>query len=344
MTLRLRSIFLFFSLVLLLSHSRSVNCEEQPAVSLYAVGDVMLGRYIARVMAEQGNDYPFKQIAPVLSRADIVFGNLESVISPDDVAPAYPEKPYSFHASAAAAQSLKSANFQVLNLANNHAMDYGLAPLAETKRLLAEKGIATFGAGKDLDEARQAVIITKAGMRFGFLGYGVAHARSVYATKKRSGIAPMRMDDIRRDVESVRSKVDVLVVSLHWGREYDTSPSQKQRVEAHQIIDWGADLIVGHHPHVMQGIELYKGGIIAYSLGNFIFDQKDNETKRSFILACSFRGKALSSAEIIPLNRFRSYFPRPAEGKSKKSILKDLRNISLPLNSDPGGLVKVGLY
>ncbi|HEX9022058.1 MAG TPA: CapA family protein, partial [Nitrospirota bacterium] len=109
------------------------------------------------------------------------------------------------------------------------------------------------------------------------------------------------------------------------------------------IIDWGADLILGHHPHVMQGIEIYKGKVIAYSLGNFVFDQKGNWTDKSFLLACRFREKTLYAAEIIPLDRFRTYFPRVAEGKTRTDILEELKKISLPINSDPQQLSRVGL-
>lgn len=334
-------IFLFSTLFLFLNPN--ARCEEARTTTLYAVGDVMLGRYIAKVMSTRGSDYPFKEIAPTLKQGDIVFGNLESIISDDNIAPSFPEKPYSFHAPQDAAQVLKNAGFTILGMANNHAMDYGSDSLAKTRRLLGENGIAAFGAGKNMDEARQPEILIKNGLRFGFLGYGVAHSRSVYAKRNRPGIAAINMEDIHKDIKSLRSKVDVLVVSLHWGMEYDQTPSHRQQEEAHEIIDWGADLILGHHPHVMQGIEVFKGKVIAYSLGNFIFDQKDDGTNRSFILACTFQRTGPYPAEVIPLDRFRSYFPKVATNKNKDDIVERLRAISLPLNSSPDGLIKLGL-
>ncbi len=329
-----RSFCIIVMLVLFLILGPAARCGEAQEVSFYAVGDVMLGRYIAKTMTARGSDYPFSKITAALHSADIVFGNLETAISTNDKAKAsFPDKPYNFHASAAAAPALKRAGFQVLSLANNHAMDYGPSALLETRRLLDKEGIANFGAGKDLPDARKPAIVTVRNVRFGFLGYGVAHSGRVYATAQRAGIAPVRMDSIRRDIEAARANVDVLIVSLHWGMEYEKSPSEVQRNEAHQIIDWGADLILGHHPHVMQGMEVYKGKLIAYSLGNFLFDQKNDWTNKSVILACKFRGKVLSEAGIIPLDRFRSYFPKVAEGESKKNILEHIRNISAPLNS-----------
>lgn len=311
-------------------------------VTLLAVGDVMLGRYIAKVMTSRGADYPFQEVTPALKHGDIVFGNLEAVICDDGPAPLFPDKPYNFHASPAAAGALRKAGFHVLSLANNHAMDYGPEALAKTRRLLEENGIIEFGAGEDLAAAHAPRILTVKGVRFGFLGYSVAHSNRVYARQGSPGIAPVQLDMIRKDIGAVRGKVDVLVISLHWGKEYDTIPSQKQREQAHQLVDWGADLILGHHPHVTQGIELYKGKVIAYSLGNFVFDQKKDGTDWSVMLACTFRGKELHSVEAIPLGRFRSYFPTVADGELKKQLLEKLKTRSMPLNAAPEALSRVG--
>lgn len=312
-------------------------------VTLVAVGDIMLGRYIAKMMKTSGNDLPFQRITSTLREADVVFGNLEGVISPDDVAPAYPDKPYNFHATNDAAPALQKAGFTILTLANNHAMDYGSGQLLKTKTLLLKNGIYSFGAGRDIQEAHQPVLITVGKVRFGFLGYGVAHSGRVYAEKNRAGIASISADAIQRDIMALRNKVDVLVISLHWGIEYENKPTERQRAVAHRIIDWGADMIIGHHPHVMQGIEIYKGKLIAYSLGNFVFDQRGQGTDRSFMLACKFRRNVLYSAQIIPLDRFRYYFPKIAEGEEKEHILSDLKAMSLSINEHAYALSKVGL-
>ncbi len=325
-----------------------VSCTRQPAppqeVTLLAVGDVMLGRHIGKVMQTSGSDFPFQKIAPALHAGDIVFGNLEAVISADDTPLSYPDKPYNFHASDEAAPALSKAGFTVLTLANNHAMDYGSRSLARTKTLLDRNGILSFGAGTTLAQARQPVIVTKNGVRFGFLGYGTAHSRSVYADTDRPGIAPIKPGDLQHDIESLRPQVDVVVVSLHWGIEYETRPREQQRLLAHKIIDWGADLIIGHHPHVMQGVEVYKGKVIAYSLGNFVFDQRDPATQKSFMLACRFKGNTLAGADIIPLDRFKRYFPEPAPGEKKDRILADLKTLSLPINGDSNQLIRVGMF
>jgi poly-gamma-glutamate synthesis protein (capsule biosynthesis protein) len=332
-------------LLLLLLSALSGSDYNHPTqeVCLAAVGDIMLGRYIGKVMNTRGKHYPFDQVTVLLRKHDIVFGNLESGIAKDTSAPFFPSKPYNFAASPNAARALKEAGFTVLGLANNHMLDFGPNEPALTRSLLQKQGLSPFGAGKDIGEARQPLMLTRNGVRFGFLGYGVAHSRAVYAQRNRAGIAPISMDDIRKDILVLRSQVDVLIVSLHWGIEYEKMPTRKQREEAHQIIDWGADMIIGHHPHVMQGIEIYKNKLIAYSLGNFVFDQKGNGTDRSFMLACRFQEKTLYSVEIVPLDRFRTYFPKVAEGKMRLGILKELKKISLPINSEPQKLSKIGL-
>lgn len=227
----LRFRVIFFVIFFLVQASPAAS-GEPAETTLYAVGDVMLGRYIDKVMKARGSDYPFGQITTALRSGDIVFGNLESIISTNSITPAFPEKPYNFHASREAAQALKNAGFDVLNLANNHAMDYGAAPLAETRRLLSENGIVSFGAGAAINEARQPAIIVKKGVRFGFLGYGVAHARAVYAGKNQGGIAPVVLDSIRKDIYGLRGKADILIVSLHWGRWRPPRNSAKRRIKS----------------------------------------------------------------------------------------------------------------
>lgn len=330
--------------ILLICFLVPVDSEGKEAdITIFAVGDMMLSRHIEKVMSSKGNDYPFKQVCSTLKKGDIVFGNLESILSDKDRLPFFKDKPYNFVVPTVVSKNLKNAGFNVLNLANNHAMDFGQSAITETRAALYREGIAAFGAGEDINEACKPSIITVKGLRFAFLGFGVAHSSLVYADLQRGGIAPIRLDYIKKGIQTARSRADVVIVSVHWGKEYDSYPSQTQKKIAHQMIDWGADMVLGHHPHVLQGIEMYKSRPIAYSLGNFIFDQRGNGTDESIILVCNFRGKVLSSVQIVPLDRFGSYFPRVAEGKAKLAILDRLRKLSMPLNPDPHVLESVGL-
>ena len=183
------------------------GCERKTPkqqCTLYAVGDVMLGRHIAKVMASRGNDVPLQSIAPVLQQGDIVFGNLEAVIAPDDAVPFFPDKPYNFHASGNAAAALQKAGFNVMSLANNHALDFGPGALYETRSCLRRTASKRSARAETSAKPGSRLIIMKKGIRVGFLGYGVAHSRDVYATKTRPGIAPIIREHIRDDIAGLR--------------------------------------------------------------------------------------------------------------------------------------------
>lgn len=312
-------------------------------VTFIAVGDIMMGRNVGKVMDKKSDLYPFMNFITPFRKADIIFGNLESVLGDKREKLFFPEKPHNFIAPFRTADTLKKLGFNVLSMANNHSMDYGESPLLKSRKLLLEKGFSVFGAGKDMKEAREAAIRIVNGTRFGFIGYSNGHSNRVYATEERAGTAPYQLEIILEDIKSLRSKVDVLVVSLHWGIEYEQFPTENQRKVAHQLIDAGADIILGHHPHVMQGIEIYNGKLIVYSLGNFLFDQKHKGTTKSFMLVMKFRNKKFLSAYVEPLNRFDSFYPKIAGGRDRQDILEELRKISEPLNSDPRLLERIGL-
>ncbi len=308
------------------------SAPAPPEVRFAAVGDVMLGRYIAKVMKSRGAGFPFERVRAGLRGYDIVLGNLEAGIAEDASEPFFPDKPYNFHASSAAAPALREAGFTVLCLANNHALDFGPDELRLTGASLDRQGISRFGAGKDITEARKPCVIAVKGLKVGFLGYGTAHSPKVYARKSAPGIAPIEAGSVEHDIRALRESVDILVVSYHWGMEYEQQPTRSQRELAHRTIDWGADLVIGHHPHVMQGIELYKGKPIAYSLGNFVFDQKNMGTDDSFMLTATYDGGSLKSLGVVPV--VRAHVPAFAEGAAKERILGELRRLSAPLNAN----------
>ena len=335
----LGSLFIF----LFICSSFAWSKENGQTITFIAVGDIMMGRQIGKVMKRRGDLYPFMNFTTSFKMADIVFANLESPLGDENDKIYFPDKPYNFIAPLAVSKTLKYLGFNVLSIANNHAMDYGADSIGRTRKELAEKGISSFGAGRTLDEARRPSIISKKGITFGFLGYSNGHSKRVYASKEKAGVVPTELQIIKEDIMRLKSKVDLLIVSLHWGIEYEKYPTEKQRELAHMIIDSGADMILGHHPHVMQGIELYKGKVIAYSLGNFLFDQRHKGTNESFILKLKYKGDKLGKISLDPIDRFQSYYPRPARGEAHQEIMKALREISGPLNSDPGALERLGL-
>jgi len=306
--------------------------RESNAQPIYfkAVGDIMLGRGVEYHLNNQGRDYtfPFREVVDVLKSGDIVFGNLEVPMT-DSEHGLDPSGKYVIKSSKKAVESIKYAGFNVLNLANNHIMDYYEKGLLDTIDALEEYEIMYFGAGKNISEARKPAILTVKGIKIAFLGY-TDMAEYVYkgdpmisfvAGEDKSGVAPRKYDLIKEDMEKIRDTVDLLVISLHWGVENSFEVTGEQREFAYKLIDDGADVILGHHPHRFQGVEIYKNKPIIYSLGNFIFDQNDKLNQESFIVDMVFTGNKLSSLELLPIRVIDKTHVTMPKGQSAMEML-----------------------
>jgi poly-gamma-glutamate synthesis protein (capsule biosynthesis protein) len=290
--------------------------------SLILVGDIMLSRGVDITIRSKGYLYPFKNIAEVTNSAEVTFGNLESPLSTRGVKG---DQIYSFRGNPEAVKGLLYAGFKVLNLANNHSYDYGRKAFEETLEILKKNKIQTIGAGRNLTEARKPAIFDLGDLKITFLGYDLSPG-AFPAGQDHPGVAKARHAWIIKDLEKVKESVDFVIVSFHWGIEYRDFPTGYQQSLAHMAVDCGADMVVGHHPHTFQGIELYKGKLISYSLGNFVFDQKDLKNNQSIILRVTFNQEGLLKAEIIPIEMVT--FPRSpkiAEGEMAQEILNRLR-------------------
>ena len=272
-------------------------------------------------MRKEGYLYPFENITGITDSAEIVFGNLESPLSTKG------EKVgnfYSFRGNPESVKGLIYAGFDVLNLANNHIFDYGKEAFKETVELLRKNNIQTIGAGKDLQEARRPAIFNLGDLKIAFLGYNVSPV-AFYAKDNRFGVTKAESAWIIEDIEKVRKEAGLVIVSFHWGIEYEDFPTEYQKSLAHMAVDCGADMVIGHHTHTFQGIEIYRGKLIAYSLGNFVFDQRDVKNNQSFIVKVIFKGKKLLRAEIIPIELVTCpCSPKIAEGKMGQEILERL--------------------
>lgn len=250
---------------------RDVTVEHgETKVTWAASGDIMLAGRVGQALQEYGPPYVFGGVKDILScNVDLTFGNLEMPFSTKTV-------PYSLsvHQSYLVAPEnvkvLKYLDFDVVNLATNHVMDWGPEALSLTKSLLNENGIESIGAGVNESCARKAAVVRRNGLTIGILGY--CRSGEYVAKGNRPGASELRTDIVEEDIVGIREQVDFLVISLHWGLELSEYPYPEDVEFAHKLVDLGADMIVGHHPHVIQGIEEYKGKLIAYSLGNFIFD------------------------------------------------------------------------
>jgi len=291
----------------------SLLIEEKP-ITIILVGDIMLNRGVEYMIEREGGrdfKFPFLKIADYLKRADIVFGNLEGPISDKGKKVG---SIYSFRAEPAAIEGLSFAGFDILSLANNHAFDYGRTALEDCLTKLSNAQIEYVGAGFNEGEAYGGptpIIKEIEGIKIGFLAYTNLGPESWKATPENSGIAWVSEKDLEKIKESIKSakeKVDILIVSLHSGEEYAAEPTQFQIEFSKATINAGADLVIGHHPHVVQKSEKYKDKWIFYSLGNFVFDQSfSEETMRGEILEILIEDGKIN--ELIPKKiKLNNYF------------------------------------
>ncbi len=239
---------------------------SDPPLSLIAVGDILLGDRAKDVLRQRGADYPFEAVLPILERSSIVLGNLEGPLARRSSKQA---RNYTYRMKPAVAPALARARFNVLTLANNHVFDCGRDGLLETLDALSLAGIDVLGAGVH-ERAAHAPVIREAGpWRIGLLGY-YWHRRCA-AEADLPGVALDSLRDLRDDIRSLRERVHRVVVTFHWGVPYEREPSAVMRAKARFAVDCGADAVIGHHPHIVQPLEIYRGCPIFYSVGNFTF-------------------------------------------------------------------------
>ena len=302
---------------------------------LAAVGDIMLGGTAAPEMRKYGYDYPFELTRDILKQAQIVFGNLEGPLTDGGVAGT--EKQYLFRSPPdKVAPALARAGFTIVSLANNHTLDYGPEGLADTRAALAQAGIGHVGAGQNLAEARQPVYMMVDGVTVAFLAYSLTFPEEFWAGPDKPGTAFGHEHFVRTDVMATREKADLVVVSFHWGQEGKTELRDYQTQLAHAAIDAGASAVLGHHPHILQGVERYKHGVILYSLGNFAFGSFSNTATRSAIALLTFRDRQWHELRMIPLNVKNAevvFQPRPLVGREAAEVVEHLQQLSQSLGT-----------
>jgi len=300
-------------------------------IHLTAVGDVMLDRALGEAVLAGDVDYPFAQIEGMLSIADITIGNLESALgdlgTPEN-------KGYTFRAPKEAAETLSLAGFDLLSLANNHAMDFGAEGLIQAIQLLEARGINTAGAGADDAAAHRPVIFEMNGIKLAFLAYVDVpveyrgfDARAWTAGENRPGVAWAEPNRIHADVTAALSQADLVVVILHSGYENVVQPSPPQVAAAHAAIEAGAKLVIGHHTHVLQPIELFRDGVIVYGLGNFAFE--DAGPPETGLLNIWIDARGVRELELVPLLLDTDGRPFPASEEISDAILESFYTMTM---------------
>jgi len=305
---------------------RALPQQPTDTLRLYAVGDINLGRRLAKERLLEGDTlYPFLALRDSLAAADITFGNLESPIAPDSSAPL--DSGGIFTAPPAAAAALARAGFDVVSTANNHAWDGGPAAVEETMRQLTRAGVRFVGSGFGRDMAEQPVILERRGWRVAFFALTRAWNPAPYTFSSHAGSQFIAWGDTGRIYPAIRElkasgRADLVVVSMHGGTEYVDTPPKHMQDLARGLVDAGADLILAHHPHVLQPVVWYRRKPIVQSLGNFVFLQDDPWTRLSAILRVVVTPDRRLRLSAIPVRA--GHQPTLASGAAADSVRRRL--------------------
>jgi poly-gamma-glutamate synthesis protein (capsule biosynthesis protein) len=274
--------------------------KVKPLVTIAGAGDVNFGDGVAPYLSSGGVDYPWESASAVFTNADLGFVNLECCISSDGSP--VPGKEFTFRGPADSAEGLPRAGVRVVSLANNHSKDFGTGALLETFAHLKENEVAYCGAGNNAAEAYSPAVLTAHGRKVAFLAFTGVVPDGWPATETGPGCAiTFDHDRVASAIREAKAKGDYVVVSFHWGIELATSPDADQRELAHLAVDNGADLVLGHHPHVVQGLELYRNRLIAYSLGNFVFSPPREISSKTFAVMAVLGPEGLVQAKVVPM-------------------------------------------
>lgn len=319
-------------------------------ISVLFSGDVTLGYHYEEYVDEQVKQgkpkdemlaWGFANVRRVTTKADLFVVNLECPFTDRGAKIA---KNFNFRARPELVASLAAGGVDVASLANNHLMDYGAEGLFDTLTTLDANGIAHFGAARSLKEARTPTVVEKNGVKLAFLGYFFLGERNiepkeVIATDEQPGVAghfselAALKDMVSADVRAAKQSADHVIPFFHWGREGRGQPEPYQVELAHAAIDAGASAVLGSHPHVLQGIEVYRGAPIAYSLGNFVFGGNWNPgDKRTALLELKVRKDAIRAVKVIPA--YSDAYPQVpvqpylAEGEKADAVLRHLAALS----------------
>lgn len=267
-------------------------------VTLAAFGDANFGDGVGTVMEQRGARWPWGGVAPTLRRADIAFGNLECAISNRGAAV---PKTFNFRGRPSALrQVVRFAGLDVLNLANNHAGDYGSLALLDTVRNVRRAGAIPVGAGANLAAAHRPQVITRLGLRIAFVGFSDIEPASFAAGPSRPGTAFASDAAIRGGVRAARKRGDIVIATFHWGIERDPHENARQRAFARAALSAGATAVIGAHPHVLQPIRRpSRHKLIAYSLGNFVWAAGSPAASSTGILRLRLSSRGVEGARLL---------------------------------------------
>ena len=338
------AILTMFSNLLPIKVQEVANFEEQKIVSISIVGDILMDGSVRAQIDKNGIEYPWEMVKEYFQNDDITIGNLETSITTRGTK--WEDKQFNFRSDPKNLKAMKEAGIDVLTLANNHTLDFGYEGLLDTLNHLDKNDIKRVGAGKNKKEAMEGIIIEKDGLKVGVLSFSrVVPDVKWYATDKRAGLVGAydpHINEVITRIKDIKKETDIVILSIHWGIELSNTPRKQEIDLAKKLIDAGADVIMGHHPHVLQGVETYKGKPIFYSLGNFVFGTKNELTANTMIAQINFAGKEIDNIKIIPCS-ITGGRPIPAIDDKRIEKINYMNNISKDFNTkfDIEGMIKI---
>lgn len=315
--------------------------SEQERVVISFGGDTLFSGKVENKLKQAGYDYPYKHVKDLFLQDDLTVLNLETPVTeggtPEE------EKTFVFKSSPKALPEMVRAGVEAVNLANNHILDQGVEGLLDTLEHLSEAGVLHVGAGKNSKEAFAPVYVERNGIRIALCGFSRVIPRKEWAAGKGPGVAAT-YDSTQavKTIEEARDQADLVLVVVHWGKERTVELEKHQTELAHAYIDAGADLVIGGHPHVLQGLESYKGKWIAYSTGNFIFTKsKDPNTWETAVFQASCSKAGDCELKLVPY-RTEVGQPVPMNEAERTQLWSELEAISPGVRIKESGEVHTG--
>lgn len=313
--------------------------QDPGLLKLLAGGDVMFNWGIRDTIRKHGEIAPVEGLRPLFNEADFRMINLETPIVASKTEES--KKAYIFTAHEKDLNSLKYLGVDMVFLGNNHSFDHGQQGMNETLDILNKNNILFVGAGKKLPEVLEPLNLNLKGSDLRIHSVTAIAEQTHYATATRSGVAPFLFPSLRatffeKNILPKNHSTPVRIVSLHWGVEYSPFPTSDQRKIARSLIDSGVKIVIGHHPHIPQGVEVYKGGVILYSLGNLIFGSRNSYLNHNLIAILHIRNNHLERVELVPIfGKFQKedHKIRPVKGVEAQEFLHEIAVLSAELGT-----------
>ncbi|TET06150.1 CapA family protein [Candidatus Dependentiae bacterium] len=329
-------IVIFMTILSLVIIGKSMQNQKQssPTIVIGLGGDTMLGRLVNDTINTKGYKYPWGNLLPYLQKTDLTILNLENTFTKSTKKVS---KTFNFKADPDKVKTLQIAGIDVVNLANNHILDFDIEGLEETIKTLDNTDIYHVGAGSNLEKAHKAVVLTKNDIIIGIIGY-TDNEPGWAAGPNKPGINYIHVGDIatvKNDIANIRNNVDLLIISIHWGPNMREKPSQQFISFAHQMIDAGVDIIHGHSAHIFQGIEIYKNKLILYDTGDFVDDYRVDpilRNDRSFFYKVIIDKKSIRQIQLIP-TLISNMQVNLASGKDYQEIISRIQKLSAPFGT-----------